>query len=115
MEWKPNFGKGSPKNPTSLIQLSTGNILNIVCSPFGINISSLFTDKVCVIFWMMHLGNQLPLELFRVLSSPHILKIGQSLGEPSLSIPLSLEYRGGVSSKSRSLCKDVSWRLRGSL
>jgi len=59
MEWKPNFGKGSPRNPTSLIQLST--------------------DKVCVIFWMMYLGNQLPLELFSVLSSPHILKIGQSL------------------------------------
>eukprot|EP00026_Physarum_polycephalum_P008572 Phypoly_transcript_08660.p1 GENE.Phypoly_transcript_08660~~Phypoly_transcript_08660.p1 ORF type:complete len:409 (-),score=40.01 Phypoly_transcript_08660:102-1328(-) len=59
MEWKPNFGKGSPRNPTSLIQLST--------------------DKVCVIFWMMYLGNQMPLELFSVLASPHILKIGQSL------------------------------------
>jgi len=59
MEWKPSFGKGSPRNPTSLIQLSTEN--------------------VCVIFWMMHLGNKMPLELFQVLASPNILKIGQSL------------------------------------
>lgn len=59
MEWQPNFGKGSPRNPTSLIQLAT--------------------DRVCVIFWMMHLGHYMPVELFEVLASPNILKIGQCL------------------------------------
>lgn len=59
MEWKPSFGKGTPRNPTSLIQLST--------------------DKVCVIFWMMYLEHRMPVELYDVLASPHILKIGQCL------------------------------------
>lgn len=59
MEWKPSFGKGTPRNSTSLIQLAT--------------------DKVCVIFWMMYLNHQMPLELFSVLADPNIIKIGQSL------------------------------------